>query len=476
LAEERTTEMILPEAYRLRVERQLGAEAASYFDSLAQAQPIGIRLNPIKSRVVAGQMAELLANSTSVPGVESGHLLTARPSFILDPCWHEGAYYVQDPSSMQAIEAISRHWPARPLRALDRCAAPGGKATHLAAVLPIGSLLVATEPIATRRSILIENLTRWGLADAVVQDEPRGWLPGSFDVIVIDAPCSGEGLFRKQPSAMTEWSEAAVAQCATRQQRILDETLPLLAADGLLAYCTCTAAPAENTEQIEGLLERYPELAVVELQELAALGWAPQHSEGGQLLGYQAWAHRVAGEGLFVCLLHKKDGDALEPNRRGAGELRLVTRTPLPLDEWLSAPESLALYGYRDSWHALHPDAAQLLLEARRLGDELYCGMLGTRLGEVKGRDALPDHALALSVRCHPEVPTLRVDAEQALRYLKREAFETEVSEAGWHTVSYGGLGLGWVKAIGSPPGSVRLNNYLPATWRIRRDLPTDAE
>jgi NOL1/NOP2/fmu family ribosome biogenesis protein len=271
---------------------------------------------------------------------------------------------------------------------------------------------------------------------------------------------------------VNEWSESAVATCAARQADILDQTLPLLAPGGLLAYSTCTAAPAENGAQITRLLSHHPELGPVPLPALEALGWVAQ-PEGG----YQAWPHRVVGEGLYLCLLRRAgEAEPLSPARRWPAELSPAPSGSLGALEpahWLAQPDRWQPLLHRGRPVALSSEALQLLRAGLAEPEAFGASAIGLPLGERKGTDALPDHALALSPHRRADLPTLALSREAALRYLKREAFAPEAApmQAGWHLATHQGLPLGWVKAIAGG----RLNNYLPPSWRIRRDLPPEA-
>jgi 16S rRNA C967 or C1407 C5-methylase (RsmB/RsmF family) len=238
-----TSESFHPD-FKKQMSDLLGQQYADFSRSMQQPVPVSIRINPQKGSSVSG---------TSVPWCSSGFYLTERPVFTLDPAFHAGAYYVQEASSMfleQIIHVISKE---KRLRVLDLCAAPGGKSTHLLSLLPPESLLVANEVIRSRASILIENLQKWGYPNAVVtSNDPRDFrkLFGFFDVILVDAPCSGEGLFRKDEEARKEWSLDAVHVCVGRQRRILEDIWPALKAGGLLIYCTCTFNERETEENL----------------------------------------------------------------------------------------------------------------------------------------------------------------------------------------------------------------------------------
>ena len=246
----------LPDAFAAQMQQQLGSDYEAFAAALATPPPVSIRLNPRKPAVD-------IVGLTPVPWCAEGFYLPSRPVFTLDPLFQAGAYYVQEASSMLLAEAIRQTVGKRkpyagqaPLKALDLCAAPGGKSTLLASALPPHSVLVCNEVIRSRVPVLRENIDKWGYANVVVSHhDPDDFAPlaGFFDLVMIDAPCSGEGLFRKDPKAMNEWSPEHVMLCAARQGRILAASAPLVAEDGWLIYSTCTYNDAENRQAMQWL-------------------------------------------------------------------------------------------------------------------------------------------------------------------------------------------------------------------------------
>src|SRR5687768_8055824 len=247
------TEDQFPQAFKKREQAHLGNQWDDFVNAHLQPSPISIRLNPHK-----------LSSETllpSIPWTQYGKYLNDRPSFTLDPTFHGGKYYVQEASSMFLEQAFNQTTETTaPLDILDLCAAPGGKSTHLLSLMNQDSLLVSNEVIQSRAAILSENIQKWGYCNvAVTNNDPKDFqrLAGFFDVVVVDAPCSGEGLFRKDPTASKEWSEDAVALCSKRQQRILNDVWPALKTGGVLIYSTCTYNEMENEENLKMLRERY---------------------------------------------------------------------------------------------------------------------------------------------------------------------------------------------------------------------------
>ena len=249
----------LPALFEERMRKLLPEEAEAFFTALQTEPPVSIRLNPGKpvpiSRLFSDEQIGL-----PVTWCESAYYLKSRPVFTLDPCLHSGTYYVQEASSMFLHHIFGQILPAHPVRVLDLCAAPGGKSTLIASRLSSDSLLVSNEVIRSRAGILKENMIKWGASHVVVtNNDPADFhnLKGAFDIIVVDAPCSGEGMFRKDPNAIQEWSENNLQLCSERQQRILADIWPCLKPGGFLVYSTCTYNPGENEAILELLIRKY---------------------------------------------------------------------------------------------------------------------------------------------------------------------------------------------------------------------------
>lgn len=439
-----------PEAFIHRMQAQLGTAYPAFWAAMQQAPVVSLRRNPAKT-------AQLPYTVYPVPWHPAGYYLDERPdSFALDPLWHAGAYYVQEASSMALLQALPTS--EGPLRILDLAAAPGGKSSLLASWMPPGSLLIANEVIASRNGILRENLERWGMPGVVVtQADPAQFAPlaGSFDVVVVDAPCSGEGLWRKQPYAVEEWSEEAVRHCAARQQRVLAEAAPLVAAGGRLIYSTCTFGTEENDRQVTSLVAAGWEVQT--LPALEAAGFTRTVSGG-----YQAYPHLVKGEGFFLAVLRRTEACINQQSRLGFKPRGL----PEAWQAWLTLSESYHLWeDGRGGWAqpAVHAGFIQELSRSVRVTQP------GLQLWEQKGKVQRPAHALAVSIALSPRISRLSLPKEMALRYLRGEALPVEAmdplphSPQGWLLVAYQGLGLGWAKVAGN-----RLNNLLPTGLRLR--------
>lgn len=456
--------MELPPPFVRQMRALLGEAYNAFAAALAEEPPVSIRLNPQKQG--NGGIADALATATPVPWCAEGRYLAERPSFTLDPRFHAGAYYVQEASSMFLCEVLRRSADlSRPVRALDACAAPGGKTTLLQSVLHPGSLVVANEVVRSRLSALRENLEKWGHphpAMTSAQGDELEHLGAWFDIVVVDAPCSGEGLFRKTPEAVREWSPPHVEACSLRQRGILASAFKTLRPGGILLYSTCTFNRTENEDNAAWLAETF------DLEPLSfdlPPEWGVVESAPG---AYRFYPHRLRGEGFFLAAFRKKaDAPALLPPRPPAAFRRLqpLERTSLSaVRPWLDEEREWVFFTAPKGDVLAMPEA--LLPDLRLLDHTLTNKWLGIRVGQFKGRDFVPDHALALNTALAPNVPAVDFDREQALLFLKKEQFPLHGSAPkarGWVVGRYEGLPLGWLKMLPD-----RWNNYLPAERRIR--------
>lgn len=486
----------LPQAFLSRIEQQLGVETPTFLKSLTQPSPTSIRLNPQKLVEMAGE---------PIPWSKHGLYLPERPSFVGDPLFHAGAYYVQEASSMvleKALEGMTideqgtRIFEGGPLRILDLCAAPGGKSTLLAGAMPEGSLLVSNEVIASRAAILAENMARWGHPGVIVtNNDPKdfGFLEDYFDLVVVDAPCSGEGMFRKDPAAIGEWSLDNVTTCSGRQQRILRDIAPTVRPGGMLVYSTCTFAPQEDEEIVAWVLSELGEefeLAPFTLED--SWGWDSLTLAGVKDAAHRAWLHRVRGEGLFVCRFRKRREQRVESreeelygvelrgkrNKGKKNKKQGIRSDQGGKGDWkkLVAPFIVEDEGLHQE---LADDNVFLYLQAVAAAIPLFKGRLrmlrkGVLAGKLHRKGLAPAHELALSSLLSVTVPRCVLEKEAALRYLQKEDLSAvnfelpsgKLPTANWLLPTYQGIPLGWAKLVGA-----KLKNQLPVNWRIRRLL-----
>jgi 16S rRNA C967 or C1407 C5-methylase (RsmB/RsmF family)/NOL1/NOP2/fmu family ribosome biogenesis protein len=428
---------------------------------------VSFRINPFKD--FGG--IEFPGGTAPVPWCRCGHYLDERPSFIFDPVFHAGGYYVQEASSMFLEQALKAYiQPGIPLTVLDLCAAPGGKSTHILSLLPENSILISNEVIRTRVAPLVENITKWGVSNtAITSNDPSDFsaLNGVFDIILTDAPCSGSGLIRKDPAAVKEWSEANVNLCAQRQQRILADVWPALKTGGLLIYATCAYSPQENEAVCNWLVKTYNARSVPLTIET---GWGvtPVQTEENAT-GYRFWPHHVKGEGFFLACFIKEDdrGNANTSNGRKYRQQELCT--PLSQKEKLQLPGWLhgvagELYQQGDRIVAL-PEKLLHFLESDL--PQMQVRLMGCTLGKMMGKEFIPDHALAMSAHAVNAPDSAGLDLENARKFLKKETFDPGFSARGWYLARYKGYSLGWFKHLGN-----RVNNYYPSGLRILKTLP----
>ncbi len=426
-------------------------------------QVTSIRLNPAK-RSLGGLQ---LAGSSVIPWSTQGYYLPERPLFTLDPLLHAGAYYVQEASSMFLEEALKQTTDLlQPLKVLDLCAAPGGKSTLLQSIISKESLLVSNEVIKTRVNILAENITKWGAANVVVtNNDPTHFqrLENYFDVIVIDAPCSGSGLFRRDPSAINEWSLNNVQLCCQRQQRILADVMPALKDGGTLIYSTCSYSKEEDENIIEWIMAN---CSMENLQLKLDHDWGIVETAVNSNYGYRFYPNRLKGEGLFITCF-KKNGDQAgferpakkDQSQRSKKEDKLTAKEIDAVKKFVTNTDELFFMRVKDEIIAL---PAGLQNEIPVLQSALYIKKAGIKLGRLIGNELVPDHELALSTIISKDVARIDADKQTALHYLRREDININQDLKGWALVCYEGLPLGWIKIL-----SNRINNYYPKDWRI---------
>ncbi|GAB3531829.1 rRNA cytosine-C5-methyltransferase [Pontibacter brevis] len=455
--------MQLPISFTNRMQRLLGRDYDNFVAALQQAPPVSVRLNPAKISFRPGL--------PKVPWTEHGYYLAERPSFTLDPLLHAGTYYVQEASSMFLEQALKQTVNLdQPLHVLDLCGAPGGKSTHLASLISPDSFQVSNEVIRSRASILAENVAKWGSGNVLVtSNDPRdfGRLPGFFDVMVVDAPCSGEGMFRKDPQAVNEWSEENVNLCAQRQQRILMDVWDSLKPGGILIYSTCTWNEQENEENIAWLVEQ-EQAETLKLRLQPEWGVMPTQLRGVE--GYRFYPHRIQGEGFFMAVIRKAgEAEAAAPHgKKKKNKLNLAGKKEQALvQDWLLNPEEFAWIQHGDILSAIpahHIESADTVLQ------NLYVIYAGTEIAEVKGKKRKPLQGLALSQHLNKTAfGTAELDLEQALRYLRKEDISLGTHGNDWVLLQHRNTPLGWAKQVGN-----RMNNYYPKEWRIRMELPQE--
>ena len=452
--------IMLPEGFIKRIQTQRYIDPEHLLRALGEPSPVSIRINKTKWN-------HKPLSSKPVPWSATGYYLEARPSFTLDPLFHSGCYYPQEASSMFIEQAFRQHaGKSGRIKVLDLCGAPGGKSTLLSDIIGPDSLLVSNEVIRSRASVLSETLTKWGAGNVLVtQSDPSAFssLTEYFDVILVDAPCSGEGMFRTEV-ARNEWSEANTVHCAERQRRILNDIWPSLKKDGLLIYSTCTFNPAENEENIKWLIEKQKAYSLaMDLSGFRGI----QEIELSSVKGYGFYPYKTEGEGFFMAVVRKTEGlgnTNLHSTR--SGDLKPSNREIEAVRNWIIGDPRRLIKKGDDIWLLpCNPD------EYARLFKHLRVIKAGTRIAAVKSNDYLPAHDLAISsLAGDKNFPCTELNYNDAVAFLRRDNINTRPDSRGWNLVSFMGVNLGFVNIL-----EKRLNNYFPVEWRIRMNVPANS-
>ena len=470
--------MELPKDFCTMMRQQHGDEVAErLFEGLSAEASVSIRLNTNK---ICHTHPSPRENMAHVPWCPDAYYLDERPAFTFDPLFHAGAYYVQEASSMFLAEALRQHMPTdRPLVALDLCAAPGGKSTLLRSQMPDKSLLVSNEPMRPRAQVLAENITKWGHPNTVVtQNYPSDFVgfTDTFDLIVADVPCSGEGMFRKDEEAIREWSLENVDKCWHLQREIVETIWPCLKPGGLMIYSTCTFNRYEDEENVSWIASALG-------ADILPVSLLPQWNVTEGTPGYHFYPGRTRGEGLYMAVLRKhgnvdetgqnEHDEALSAkvptvkskmrkhDKHGGKQTKDNTKTPA-----IVLPEGYTLKVDKDVCLAIPTLYDTLILRLRRM---LHTLVAGVEVATLKGNDWVPSHALAMSTLLpRGTFPEYALTHAEAISYLRREALRIEAPR-GYVLVTYRNLPLGFVKSIGN-----RANNMYPQEWRIRTTYTTE--
>ena len=422
--------------------------------------PTSIRINPFKKTTIK--------TDEQVPWCPEGYYLATRPSFTFDPLFHAGAYYVQEASSMFISHILKTIKPdGEPVKILDLCAAPGGKSTLINSAMQPDDLLIANEIIKTRVPILTDNLSRWGTANVIVtNNDPKDFtrLKGFFDIILVDAPCSGSGMFRKDPAAMNEWSENNVNLCHQRQERILADIYPCLKEGGHLIYSTCSYSHQENEDILDWLCESF-ELESLPIPIYKDWGIVETRSEKKQAWGYRFYPGKVKGEGLFAACLKKTGSQEAMGGFKNKEQQKVVMKDLDQVKVYINEPAEFYYFKVNDDWMAINRNHIESL---NILSRNLYVKKSGVRIGKLAGKDLVPDHELALSIIVNKDaVLQTELDKEQAIQYLRRDNLSINPTDKGWSLMNFEGQSLGWAKLLPN-----RINNYYPKEIRIFSQAP----
>ena len=456
--------MQLPEKFVARMERELGAEEAKALCAALGEEPsTAIRLNPRK-------MSASRWEARRVAWSEDGYLLNDRPSFTLDSDFHAGAYYVQEACSQFAgyilSEVMGGREACRGLRVLDMCAAPGGKSTHYATLVGEEGLVVANEINRSRAAVLADNARKWGLGNMVVtcNDSARlAEFEGVFDVVAVDAPCSGEGMFRKSEDACEQWSEANVAMCAERQWEILQNAFKALRAGGVLLYSTCTFNRSEDEDIVRRACEEFGE-ELEQAEDVAVnADWGVVTGRESVFQTFRFFPHRIVGEGMFMAVARKSAdagaGGRLPKARRKAINM-VDKRSVEELKRWVVDAENMSFFEAGDTLYGCRKTHYD---EIEALSGRLAVIYSGVAMGQIFKGKLKPDAALALSVYLRRDaVSCSEVDEDIALQFLRKQDLPAGLFAEGVNLVVCRGQALGFVKRIGN-----RVNNLYPNSLRI---------
>ena len=463
--------MELPVPFEDAMRQLLGDEYPTFREALLDEPAVSIRLNPTK-------YTDPL-HYKPVPWATNGYYLPQRPSFTYDPLLHAGCYYVQEASSMFVEQAVKQHLHGANM-ALDLCAAPGGKSTLLRSLLPDDCILVSNEVMRQRAQVLAENITKWGHPRCfVTSNYPTDFTPlgALFDLILVDAPCSGEGMFRKDEVAVAEWSPENVKVCWQRQRDILTDVWPTLRPGGLLIYSTCTFNTQEDEENVRWMMD---ELGAELLPVSTDASWGITPSLMPDVPhAYRFLPGRTRGEGFFLAVVRKPEGESQNAQyaktisgkkHKKAKDKRNAVSVPNECKQWLAQSNNYT-YKVMDAEVVAMPTDMEALHDL--LDEQLHILKAGITLAELKGRDALPAHDLAMSTALHAEAFVRHeLSYTDALRYLRREAIVLPAdTPRGFVLVTYRNTPLGFVKNLGN-----RANNLYPNEWRIRNSHLPDKE
>lgn len=461
--------MNLPHSFIERTKQLLGElEWTKFVNSLEESLPTSIRIN--KEKIDLHDVSLALDNTTPIPWCNSGVYLSNRPTFTFDPLFHAGIYYVQEASSMFIREVVKQLIPdTRSIIALDLCAAPGGKTTLLKSCLPKDSLLVANEIVNKRAQILSENLLKWGDPDVMVtnnRSEDFTKFNSLFDLILADVPCSGEGMFRKDETAVNEWSVDNVNTCWKRQREILENIWPSLKPGGLFIYSTCTYNKEENEDNIQWIIDEFgAESLKIDIDS----NWGIIDGFSNTAHAYRFMPHSTKGEGFFISVLRKPgytSDKQIEKAKNKKKKSKEHTSNKNDLNtclNWVTRADNYESILIGENLYLFPNQHLSILTEMQKA--KIHFMHIGLPLASIKGKSIIPNHALALSKLLNKSAfEQVDLDHNSIIAYLRKEAVTLPATTSkGYILLTYRNIPLGFVKNIGN-----RSNNLYPQEWRIR--------
>ena len=449
----------LPVAFTERMRRELGAEEAEcLFEALDSVSPVAIRLNPAKCGAEG-----VWRDGEAIAWSRNGYKLKARPSFTLDTAFHAGAYYVQEAAS-QFLDYIISQEELSGKRVLDMCAAPGGKTTIYSTAVGETGLVVANEYVRSRANVLADNVRKWGMGNVLVTNnapEHIAQFEGWFDLVAVDAPCSGEGMFRKEEVAREDWSEEAVKMCAARQLSIVREAWQSLKEGGMFIYSTCTFNRDEDEGVLQALIEELGDVfeasQSVEIDEK----WGVVKGEVGAFQTFRFFPHKTDSEGLFVAVARKVEPTAQrtpKARKKVMQEVDKVSRKEL--SRWIENAEHSTFAMVGDTIYCY---SAEQFKAVQALSEGLTAIYSGVAMGQIFKGKLKPDWALSQYVGLERKaVVTEEVDESRALDYLRKKDIAVGDMAEGINLLTHNGRALGFVKRVGT-----RCNNLYPNSLKI---------
>ncbi len=446
----------LPERFVETMREALGADAEKLFAALDTEPAVSVRHNPAKPIDCF--------DGDAVGWCKWGKYLAERPQFTLDPLMHGGAYYVQEASSQFVAHLLANH-DMDGKRVLDMCAAPGGKTTIYSTLVGRKGLVVANDISHSRAMALADNVQRWGMGNVVVTcNEPAhiGAFTHWFDVVAVDAPCSGEGMFRKMDEARSEWTPSSPELCAERQREILAEAWRVLRPGGMLIYSTCTFNPTEDEGVVEWLMSEYgDELEAVDSVETSE-DWGVVRSDIGAFQCFHFYPHKARGEGFFAAVARKRDGAVRRSMPKARRKLfsQCAKGDVKELSRWVDDASQHTFMMVGEDIYAYNSAVADAVVT---LSENLSVVYSGVSMGRIFKSRLKPEHPLALYIGLNRSaVPMVNVSLDDALDYLRRNDIAASQFEEGINIVGYKDVPIGFVKRIG-----VRCNNMYPKDLRI---------
>ena len=449
----------LPVAFTERMRKQLGAEEAErLFEALDSVSPVAVRLNPAK----CGDEG-VWSDGEAIEWSANGRKLKERPSFTLDTAFHAGAYYVQEAAS-QFIDYVISGEELQGKRVLDMCAAPGGKSTIYSTAVGIDGLVVANEYVRTRANVLADNVRKWGMGNVLVTNnapEHIAQFEGWFDLVAVDAPCSGEGMFRKEEVAREDWSEDAVKMCAARQFSIVREAWQSLKEGGLFIYSTCTFNDDEDEGVLESFIDEMGEVFEPSRKIEVDEKWGVVVGEVGAFQTFRFFPHKTDSEGLFVAVARKAESTTQRtPKARKKVMQEVDKNSRKELSRWLQESDKYTYAMVADTIYAYRTEQFKAV---QTLSEGLTAIYSGVAMGQIFKGKLKPDWALSQYVDLERKaVAVVELTEEDALNYLRKRDIAVGDMVDGMNLVTHNGRALGFAKRVG-----MRCNNLYPNSLKI---------